>query len=368
MNITSTKIFKADSNGGIRTWQYEVDGPKWRTIAGGVGRKSVTSGWTTSVGKQGRSDDEQAMNEAGSAYHQKLDREYRVTEAELPSVPKSPMLAHKYEDHKGKLTFPVFCQPKLDGIRATISAHGAFSREYQRHLNVDHILEALAPAFDKYPGMSFDGELYNHDLREDFGKIASVVRKQNPTPTQRDEARALIQYHVYDLGDDQLPFADRAQLMLELELEGCDVTSKVIQWVPTHICPTSEALDAVYGDYLQAGYEGQMVRTNSLYEFDKRSKALLKRKEFITAEFKLLRIEEGNGNWANMAKRVTFILPDGRECGAGIRGTQAQMKELLTAPWFGTKSLVTIRHFTPTPDGMPRFPVAVDFHFGGRKD
>ena len=29
---------------------------------------------------------------------------------------------------------------------------------------------------------------------------------------------------------------------------------------------------------------------------------------------------------------------------------------------------VTVRYFTPTPDGIPRFPVAVDFHPNGRAD
>src|SRR4051812_36553880 len=124
-------ILRSDANRGVRTWQYEVDGDKWRTHSGIRGGKITTSGWVIAKGKQGRSDVEQATFEVNATLKGKLDREYRATEAELASVPKSPMLAHKYE---GGLTFPVFCQPKLDGIRATISKDGAFSREYQRHL------------------------------------------------------------------------------------------------------------------------------------------------------------------------------------------------------------------------------------------
>ena len=42
-----------------------------------------------------------------------------------------------------------------------------------------------------------------------------------------------------------------------------------------------------------------MVRLPGVpYEFDTRSKSLLKRKEFDTSEFRLLKIEEGEGNWA----------------------------------------------------------------------
>ncbi len=369
---TSSRLYKRDSTGGIRTWEFETVGTnQWRTIAGGPGRKPVVSAWTTCTGKQGRSDIEQASFEANAAFNQKLAREYRLTEAELSSVPTSPMLAKAYEGWP-EMTPVVFSQPKLDGIRCTINKHGAFSREYQRFHNVDHIIEALAPVIAAHPYLSFDGELYNHELREEFGKISSSVRKTKPTPAARELSRALIQYHVYDLGIPDITFADRNALMFRT-IFGENTFPSIVP-VVTHKVSSVEELDAHYGEYLEQGYEGQMVRLDAPYEFDKRSSSLLKRKEFLTAEFKLLRIEEGQGNWAGYAKRVVFALPDGRECGAGIRGTQAQAVELqvnnLLSLQNGTadKSLVTIRYFTPTPDGMPRFPVAIDFHFGGRKD
>jgi len=361
--ITSAPIYKRDTSVAIRTWYYEVDGNKWRITAGGPGRKPVTSAWTESKGKQGRNDDQQALFEAQAKEASKLKREYRKTEQELNDVMPGPMLAATYE---GNVSFPVYSQPKLDGIRALISAKGAFTREGQPHNNVDHILEALAPVFAMDDAITFDGELYNHDLKEDFGKIVSIVRKQNPSDAERTLARETIQYHVYDQFNACHPNStfgirrgDLAMVLPEHPSIVRVVTPKVYKL---------EELDAEYGKLLEAGYEGQMVRLDAPYEFDKRSKSLLKRKEFITAEFKLLAIEEGQGNWAGFAKRVVFILPAGRECGAGIKGTQEEMKALLNAPWFGTKSLVTIRHFTPTPDGMPRFPVAIDFHFGGRND
>jgi DNA ligase-1 len=372
MTHTSPNIFRRDSTGKVRTWSFTVENDSYRTIAGGPGRKDVTSGWTKCVGKQGRNDFEQAVFEANAEYHKKLAREYRTTEAELVSVPRTPMLAHKYE---GGVTFPVFSQPKQDGARALISRHGAFTRDYQRWLNCDHILQALAPLWLEYPDIVLDGEFYNHDLKDDFGKIMSMARKQKPTPADRAEAAETLQYHIYDVGDDSLPFADRAHWMEALDHEGPgDLTGYPLRFVDTREVTTPEELDAHYATFLEQGYEGQMVRLNNVYEFDKRSKSLLKRKEFITAEFKLLRIEEGLGNWAGYAKKVTFEVPDGRECGAGIRGTMAEMKELFDTNGpqncfaIHPDALVTIRHFAPTPDGMPRFPVAIDFHFGGRKD
>jgi DNA ligase-1 len=369
---STTVIYKRDSNGGLRTWQAEIAGAEWRTTAGGPGRKPVTSGWTRCTGKQGRTDEQQAEFEAFAAHTQKLAREYRQTEAELNDVPKSPMLAKSYEP--GAVKFPVFCQPKLDGIRALISKDGAFTREYQRHLNVEHILKALSPVFVADDAVVLDGELYNHDFKDDFGRISSIVRKQNPTPEQLAESEKYLQFHCYDQFNHRHPNASFGERWSDLQQ--CIfpvIKSRAIVDVATHEVTGAEELDMMYGVFLEQGYEGQMVRLDAPYEFDKRSKNLLKRKEFITAEFKLLRIEEGNGNWAGYAKRVVFELPDGRECGAGIRGTQEQMKLLLITgamelARLGRTPQVTIRHFTPTPDGMPRFPVAVDFHFGGRKD
>lgn len=354
-------LYKRDSAGKLRVWKVEVDGDKYRTIAGVDGGNLVTSAWTTCVGKQKRTNEEQAFAEAVAEYSKKLDREYRCTPEELDSVPPSPMLAHKYE---GGVTFPVFSQPKLDGIRALISRYGAFSREYQRHLNCDHILTALAPVFEKHPNVMFDGEFYNHDFKADFGKISSIVRKQDPTPDQRHEATRLLQYHVYDLLGAG-PFSERRISIGDLIGEKLGPVHRVV----THKVTDAEELDQLYGAYLEAGYEGQMVRLDANYEVDKRSKSLLKRKEFIADEFKLLRIEEGTGNWAGYAKRCVFALSDGRECGAGIRGSQEQMRILLDQSCaIRDVSSVTIRYFTPSPDGVPRFPVATDFHFGGRRD
>ena len=107
-----------------------------------------------------------------------------------------------------------------------------------------------------------------------------------------------------------------------------------------------------------------MVRArDGYYEAGKRSKHLLKRKEFEDGEFPIVRIEEGNGNWAGMAKRITVRLPDGRECGGGIRGSQPVMRDLLAKADILVGRQVTMRYLKQlTPDGMLRHAVAVDFH------
>jgi ATP-dependent DNA ligase len=369
----SVPIYKRDSVGKIRTWQYEFEGDSYRTIAGIDGGNLVKSGWTKCQPKnEGRANattaEQQAQSEAVAEEGKKLKREYRRTIAELDSVPVGPMLAQDYAKLKKPLVFPVFSQPKLDGIRAIINRHGAFSRELQPHYNCDHILAALAPVFEKYPDISFDGEFYNHDLKDDFNKIVSVVRKQKPTAEQKAEAAKLLQYHIYDMPSEK-PFGQRAVEMLRILSETGALNESAIQLVTTTEATNQLALDTLNGLYTQDGYEGQMVRLDAPYDFDVRSKALLKRKEFASEEFPINFIEEGLGNWAGCAKRIVIQLPDGQECGAGMRGTQEFAKELLVKERSGNRPKVaTVRYFGKTPDGMLRFPVVTDFHQEGRVD
>lgn len=366
--MLSAPIYKRDTAGKIRTWQYEVQGDQYRTIAGIQGGSLVTSAWTTCFAKNAGKANyltayEQAAVEADAEERKKLKREYRRTIAELDSVMKGPMLAATF---KGNIKFPVFSQPKLDGIRALITKDGAFTRELQPHFNCEHIMKALAPVFEKNPGLVLDGELYNHVLKDNFNRICQLVRKQTVTPEQRADIERLVQFHIYDIADDSRTFGQR---FLDLA-SSSDIAHTHLRLVVTNIASNQDELDELNGHYTSQGYEGQMIRLDTPYEFDTRSKGLLKRKEFDTVEYRLTKIEQGEGNWAGYAKRIEFDIGDGRMCGAGIRGDQEFTRELwLKATNSGALPFtqVTVRHFKTTPDGMPRFPVAIDFH-NGRTD
>lgn len=374
--MLSDLIFKRDSLGNIRTWQYEVDGDRWRTIAGlKVGAK-VESGWTVCTPKSQDTAEAQAQFEADAEMKKKLERTYHASE-DAVDTPNffEPMLAQTY---KGGMPAPiVICQPKLDGIRCIASAAGLFSRQGKRIFGVPHIEEQLGPVFDANPDLTIDGELYNHELRDDFNTITSVVRKQPPTgkkaarnpgdyEAQLQRAATLIQYHVYDAPSFQEGYLDRmGQLGMVMAPFGPTLTA--IKEVPYEIALSVEAIESLYGRWVDLGYEGQMIRLNLPYE-QKRSKTLLKHKSFVDDEFTLVDIQEGLGNWAGYGKKIVCRLPDGREFGAGVKGNQEFTKGLLDRRENLIGGQVTVRYFALTPDGVPRFPVAVDFHAEGRVD
>lgn len=357
--IQHDTIYKIDSVGKTRVWSQQQDGPSYRTVAGIEGGALVESGWTICKGKQGRNDTEQAAFEVASNYENKLTREYHRTRQGSAGGAHfyKPMLAQTYAGFPGHC----YAQPKLDGIRCIATIDGLFSRQGKPIVAVPHIHSALAPVFQADPTIVLDGELYNHELRDDFGEISSIVRKSNPTVEALEKAEAVMQYHIYDVpSEGELPFVHRAA---KISILIGELDCSWLVPVETVGITSEHQLNEVYGRWLEAGYEGQMVRLNAPYE-QKRSKSLLKRKEFQSEEFPVISIEEGLGNWAGVAKAVRCSLPDGRVFGAGIRGSRDRAAALLRE----TYATCTVRFFALTPDGVPRFPVVTDFHNAERVD
>ena len=105
---------------------------------------------------------------------------------------KKPMLAYPVSAKPVDYSKPTFIQPKLDGVRCVIQANQvnhfsrpiewevkAYSRTGKEWKNIDHILKELKPFFAKYPDVILDGEMYNHDLRDNFEKLYHWSEKQN---------------------------------------------------------------------------------------------------------------------------------------------------------------------------------------------
>ena len=131
-----------------------------------------------------------------------------------------------------------------------------------------------------------------------------------------------------------------------------------IKIVETSKASNSDSLDIFYEEYLKDGYEGQMVRLNQGYE-NKRSKGLLKRKEFIDEEFKILRVVEGVGNRYGTAGYMEFQTKEGRPFKSNIKGDFAYLRSLLVKKDKLVGQMATIKFFAYTPDKVPRFPYVI---------
>ena len=375
-NIVSLDpLYKRDSKGKVRIWTMQVgfnndNEAGIRTISGLVDGQKVTSEWNLTEAKNvGRSNattaKTQAEFEAQAEWTKNVDKEYFVDVNAIDSYTAfKPMLAHDFT--KTPVTSGI-TQPKLDGIRMVVNTRGLYSRSNKEIVAVPHIAEALADFIKDHPTVTLDGELYNHELKDNFQKITSLVRKTvNLGANELAESKELVQYHIYDMFDSANPDMTFMQRYNWIQKNVHLVNKKAvgIHLVPVALCETSEEIDVMYGEYTQAGYEGQMIRQDAVYE-NKRSKGLLKRKEFITEEYEVVEVHEGQGNWAGYAKRLTLKMADGTTFSSGIRGSQAKLKELLENP---NIDWATCRYFELSNDGVPRFPVTIDYGTGVRND
>jgi len=202
------------------------------------------------------------------------------------------MLAHKYNEEKAD--YPAFIQPKLDGVRCLFTAKGAFSRANNRFMNVEHIEQALKPFFAKNPTAVLDGELYNHELKDDFEKIISLVKKRKPTDDDRLEAAELVEYHVYDVASMTI-----AGYATRLNYLNSDVFKGFATWpimqVDTQVAHDFDDATNFHAKNLKLGYEGSIYRSWSGKYKGTRSWDLMKFKDFHDDEATIVGYEIGKG-------------------------------------------------------------------------
>jgi len=201
----------------------------------------------------------------------------------------------------------LYIQPKLDGVRCLIQYDAgivtAYSRAGKEWKNIEHIKLNLYKFFDKYPNVILDGELYNHELKNDFEKIISLVRKTKPTAEDRVESAEMVRFHCYDTIMEHMDFVGRDDFLRR------NIGNKFnsVRTVPTVKVYDTEVVEVNHENFLEEGYEGSILRQNKPYEC-KRSWTLMKVKDFSDAEATIIGYEEGKGKRINTLGK--FIMED----------------------------------------------------------
>ena len=263
------------------------------------------------------------------------------------------MLAHPYGNKE--FDKDSFIQPKLDGIRCYITKNGAFSRNHKEFKTIDHIIEAFKPIFKENPNIILDGELYNHQLKDNFNKIISLVKKQKPSKNQLLDAEKYIQFHWYDYYDkkDNGPFKLRDTNIKRIIDQ---LSSRHIVEVPTHDVSILESAKLWHEDFLKQGYEGSIIRLNKKYE-QKRSYNLQKFKDFKDAEATITGWVEGQGKRVGTVGKFIARDDDGIEFGMPVMDDYNTMKYMYDiVDWYIGKT-ATFTYFQKTPSGSYRHPL-----------
>ena len=266
------------------------------------------------------------------------------------------MLAYPASDKPINYDKPVFMQPKLDGVRCVIQYEGggmpkAYSRTGKEWKNIDHILFNLTPWFALNPNVILDGELYNHDLKDNFEKIISLVRKQKPDDIDMIESADMVQFHCYDIIDETKTFEERNTF-----IEQAVPRNHCIRHVPTRAIDNENLAKMIHKQNLKNGYEGSILRTNDVYKCG-RSWNLRKFKDFSDDEALLLDWVEGKGKRKGTIGKFMAQDSEGNIFGMPVMDKfqylQDNFEEMKT--WVG--KLATFTYFERTKAGSYRHPL-----------
>ena len=310
------------ATGKVKVWNAYVEGETLVEESGPkdgpLTKKIIATGDLKSVEKELKSLRQKRVKQG---YVETLDK------------PLGAMLANEWNHEP--LVFPLYVQPKLDGIRCLVYEKDGQTVFQSRN----HTVFQDFPHIRAVPGLVLDGELYHHDL--EFHEITSIVRKKNHPRLSE------LQYHVYDVIADGT-FEQRLQMLQSLTNSLTLTETKKVHSV--------EAVEAYHGECVTRGYEGIMLRTPGGMYRQTRSKDLLKYKHFKTDEYKVVGHtigKEGIPVLECLAGEKTF--------GVMMKATLEEKQKMMETIEDFYGQWVTVKYQELSKDGIPRFPVGIAF-------
>lgn len=346
------ELYRLDVKGNMQVWEITRVSHGLTIMYGRLHGEMQHKRVDVATNQSGRTFEEQQDLEYNSRISDQLAKGYRHTMEEASANAGMnelnfyrPMLAQKFESQANVDLMAYLAQPKLDGMRCLITnANGrliAYSRNGKVIDTIDHILDTL----DIPEGMTLDGELYHHDATlQDI--MSWAKRKQDDTER--------LEYHCYDILERNMDCATRVK-RLAYVIDGQPKGSMVVA-VPTWDMLTCD-LDLLFRQVRNDAYEGLILRHKlGEYEIGKRSKGLLKVKEWHDDEFEVIDIELGDGGIAVLvcaigASQFKVVAP----------GTYEDKQHIgINADQYIGR-MVRVQYANLTPDSKPFHPVATNF-------
>jgi len=395
---TLPTLYKLDTQQRKRIWSISVTNngndkgmPEIHVRYGLENGAQVNKIFPIAAGKGGKTPLEQAISEAKSKFNEKINREGYVivgsgstgnddddndVETDELMIPR-PMLAKTFTfdtltKKSGKIVFPAFVQPKLDGIRcfARISTGVLTSRQMKQFETLDHIAQEVSLLGKEFPELNkfwLDGEIYHHEI--EFGVIQGICNSKTTSKSLADKMATALQlkyfiYDCYDHNNQKMPFVGRNNLLRTMFAK-CPTKFKHLVLLETATLEDAEDITTKHTKYTEKGYEGIILRnSDGPYEINKRSQHLQKYKSFLDEEFPIIDFKAADNDYYEDASGkqfpvVTWICQtkDGGQFSCKMKATkQVQHQYLVNGPKY-VGGLLTVMFQEYTPDGIPRFPV-----------
>jgi DNA ligase-1 len=358
------RIYKNHGN-SIGYWEGRVEGAVvTMTHAKSIDGSPVDTVYLAKGKNMGRAnattDAQQAILELESRTKKKLDKGYVLTiDAAKKPVTNSlglaqPMLATPIDKiNPGSIEWDsTFVQPKLDGHRCLYKDGMLYSRGGKEIL-MPHILEAIKDS--PLDGMHLDGELYNHGTP--LQVISKLIKKPRPESVQ-------IQYHIYDVVENS--FFNLRHFKLQSAMDALSSSARrSLKNVETIPVKNMEEVLELHANYRESGYEGTMLRFGyENYPVGKRSRKLLKIKEFQDSEFCIMGYKQGK---PYIRGSRSYRVPVW-ECAVGdasfdvtAPGSMEEKEEAWLARDTYIGRMLTVKYHYLSEKGIPQLPVGLQY-------
>lgn len=338
-------LYCKDAKGKLRVWSIWSIGNTIHFEYGLANGQKINDSEIVAGGLAGRSIEEQVESRVSSRCSKKKDAGYvysienalqnkRVNKLGLAK----PMLAHRIEKIKSYEYNETYLQKKYDGHRCLISNQAgeliAYSRNGKVISTIDHILDGI-----KIPeNCTIDGELYHHGTP--LQTIGSWAKKQQPDTKK-------LKFICYDYISDEC-YSKRFSFISNLDL------GQYSEIAHTALLIGEFDYISLLIKAIADGYEGLIMRpTGFSYEDGKRSKGLIKIKQWCDDEFTVHRITksvDGHAILHCFCNRGLFRVT--------APGTHSEKAHIANNQEKYLGRTVTIQYANFTKDGVPFHPVA----------
>jgi len=264
---------------------------------------------------------------------------YAVCDPVTNQPPLQTLLARNYTASINLANYLV--SEKLDGVRALWDGQHLRFRS-------GNIIHAPSWFTSRLPSHPMDGELWTG--RQQFDQVSAAVRRLVPA---NDEWQT-ISYQVFELPDGYGSFEDRLR---QLNLSADRVGVPWLQVVHQFSVEDEQELHLTLRRFVKLGGEGLMLHRRDAVWQTGRSDALLKLKDYLDAEAKVIAYEAGKGKYQGKMGALLLEMPNGKKFKLGTGFSDALR---LAPPELG--SMVTYRYRDLTPQGIPRFASFLRLH------
>ena len=223
---------------------------------------------------------------------------------------------------------------KLDGVRAYWNGQSFVSRLGNEFLAPEWFTAGL-------PSVPLDGELWLD--RRKFQRAVSIVRRRDRSEHWRE-----LSYVVFDLPAMPESFEDRQRELVSLLAR---TPSQFARVHPQERCRGADHLREELTRVEQLGGEGLMLRQPGSLYVPGRSTTLLKVKQFLDGEARVIEHVPGAGRHKGRLGALVCELADGRRFSIGTGFSDAERS---APPRPG--AIVNFRYQELSEGGVPRFP------------